>query len=80
MLSSVLSEAGKDPKPGKLDRAMKIFDTIASTGELGMSAYDLKLKRDELSLMKAKKAVPIKTDTVFEQAPLAEKDTWRQDK
>lgn len=84
MLSGISNNTEETPKPSRLERAMKIFDVLQNTGEIGMGAYDLKLKRDKLNLMRdsAKKQTGIKT-VVMEESEASKKggssDTkWKQ--
>lgn len=80
MLSGISNNTEETPKPSRLERAMKIFDVLQNTGEIGMGAYDLKLKRDKLNLLKdsAKKNGGVKTDTLFKAEYQTDPDnpTW----
>lgn len=47
-----LSNTDKTPQPNKLNRALKMFEDLGKTGEIGSKTFDLKLKKGTMDMMK----------------------------
>lgn len=61
MLSPVSNPPDQAPKAGKLERALNVFNMLASTAKIGLGAADVKASFDKNKLLK--KETPLSKST-----------------